>query len=368
MIKQIFTYLKTDVMFTASMVLALITSLCVRPDFSAINWHTIFSLMTMMIWVGLLENAGIFHAIAVWLVNRSHHARTLMTSVTVLSFFGAMFLSNDIAILTIMPIYLRLAKELSPRLKIVGSTLVIMAANSGAILFPFGKSQNLYMFGYYHSSVQEFFKWSLELTIASLVLMLIITRFVRATPLKIDLPQKVEVNNRRLSFLVITGLILVATIFGWTPFNLAIGTVLIAFFLYNRKMFRMVDWGLLATFLFFFIATNNLSHIAMVQNVVDMLFDTQTHVFLGTFVLSQFISNLPTTILISTFTTHAKALFLASNIGGYGTVVASMANLIGYRLFKQMEPRYSSAFMKLFMVVNFVFAGILLLIFGIYMI
>ncbi|AEJ23494.1 putative anion:Na(+) symporter [Weissella koreensis KACC 15510] len=366
MINRIFTYLKEDVMFTASMVLAVITSLLVRPDIGAVNWHTVFSLMTMMIWVGFLEKAGILHTVSVWLVNRSHHARTLMTSVTFLSFFGAMLLSNDIAILTILPIYLKLADQLTTRLKVVGSTLVIMAANSGAILFPFGKSQNLYMFVHYKINVIQFFEWSASLTIATLVLMFIITRFVRSTPIQIDLPKPDKIHRGRLSLLTVTGIILIITIFGWTPFNLVVPLILIAFFLYNPKMFNLVDFGLLATFIFFFIATNNLAHLEEVKHLIETLFDTKSHVLFGTFFLSQFISNLPSTILISTFTDHAYDLFIGSNIGGYGSIFASMANLIGYRVFRQLDPKFSWTFLKVFMIVNFAFAAVLLLIFGLW--
>jgi len=364
MINRVLTYLRNDIMFTASLVLAVVTSFFNTPDLSSVNWHTIFSLATMMIWVGLLERAGALHAVSVWLVNRSHHARTLMTSVTLLSFFGAMFLSNDIAILTLMPIYLRLARDLAPRLKIIGSTLIIMAANSGAILLPFGKSQNLYLYGYYHVTVAEFFKWSTSLTAVSLLLMFIITRFVRATPLDINLKPVDKLHNGQLVFLGITGLILVATIFGWTPFNVVIPLILLAFLCYKRNMLKLVDYGLLATFLFFFIATNNLAHIEAVRQLIGEFFNTKAHVLFGTFLLSQFISNVPSTILISTFTDHARELFIGSNIGGLGTFVASMANLIGYRVFRQIEPDSSAVFLKLFMIVNFVMAAILLVIFG----
>ncbi|MCS9983624.1 citrate transporter [Weissella paramesenteroides] len=364
MVNRIFTYLKSDVMFTVSMVLAVVTSFFVVPDLGAVNWHTIFSLMTMMIWVSLLENAGVLHAVSVWLVSRSHHARALMTSVTLLSFFGAMLLSNDIAILTLMPIYLRLASGLSTQLKIIGSTLIIMAANSGAILFPFGKSQNLYLFGHYGVSVGEFFTWSASLTVVSLILMIIITRFIKMEPLAIDLKPAEHVENRQLVFLICTGVVLIATIFGWLPFNVVVPLILIVFFIYNRKIFKMVDYGLLATFLFFFVATKNLANIHMVQTLVSSLFDTPAHVLFGSFALSQIISNVPSTILISTFTDHAHELFLGTNIGGLGTMIASMANLIGFRVYRQIEPDSSSTFLKLFMVLNFVMAAVLLVSFG----
>ena len=158
---------------------------------------------------------------------------------------------------------------------------------------------------------------------------------------------------------------MVCTIIGWTPFNVVVPLILVAFFIYNRSMFKMVDFGLLVTFFFFFIATNNLAHIEVIRELGSSLFDTKSHVLFGTFFLSQFISNVPSTILISTFTDHARELFIGSNIGGLGTVVASMANLIGFRVFRQIEPDSSKSFMKLFMVVNFVMAAILLVIFGI---
>lgn len=287
-----------------------------------------------------------------------------MTCVTLLSFFGAMLLSNDIAILTLMPIYLRLASGLSTQLKIIGSTLIIMAANSGAILFPFGKSQNLYLFGHYGVSVGEFFTWSASLTVVSLILMIIITRFIKMEPLAIDLKPAEHVEKRQLVFLICTGVVLIATIFGWLPFNVVVPLILIIFFIYNRKIFKMVDYGLLATFLFFFVATNNLANIHMVQTLVSSLFDTPAHVLFGSFALSQIISNVPSTILISTFTDHAHELFLGTNIGGLGTMIASMANLIGFRVYRQIEPDSSSTFLKLFMVLNFVMAAVLLVSFG----
>jgi Na+/H+ antiporter NhaD/arsenite permease-like protein len=141
--------------------------------------------------------------------------------------------------------------------------------------------------------------------------------------------------------------------------------MLVIFFIYNHKIFTMVDYGLLTTFFFFFVATNNLANIHIVQDLVSSLFDTPSHVLFGSFLLSQVISNVPSTILISTFTDHAHELFLGTNIGGLGTMIASMANLIGYRVYRQIEPDSSAAFLRLFMVLNFVMAVVLLVLFGI---
>ncbi|WP_277375650.1 hypothetical protein [Weissella paramesenteroides] len=194
--------------------------------------------------------------------------------------------------------------------------------------------------------------------------MIIITRFIKMEPLAIDLKPAEHVENRQLVFLICTGVVLIATIFGWLPFNVVVPLILIVFFIYNRKIFKMVDYGLLATFLFFFVATNNLANIHMVQTLVSSLFDTPAHVLFGSFALSQIISNVPSTILISTFTDHAHELFLGTNIGGLGTMIASMANLIGFRVYRQIEPDSSSTFLKLFMVLNFVMAAVLLVSFG----
>ena len=364
MTKKVIAFLKGDVMFTISLVFAVITSFFVPIDLSSVNWHTIFSLMAMMIWVGYLESAGVLHRISVQLVNKSHSTRALMTAVMLLSFFGAMFLSNDIAILTLMPIYLRIVKDQTPKLKIIGSTLIIMAANSGSVLFPFGKSQNLYMFTYYNVSVKEFFTWSGSLAVITLILLWIVTRFIKKEPLKINLRQPDPINKPRVAFLVAAGVVLIFTIFGWTPFNVVIPIVLLAFFIYSRKMFHMVDFGLLFTFVFFFITVSNLSRIDFVQETVRTLFDSKQQVMFGTFALSQIISNVPSTILVSSFTEHARELFIGSNIGGYGTVMASMANLIGLRVFRQVEPDSTGTFLKLFMALNWGMALILLAIFG----
>ena len=194
--------------------------------------------------------------------------------------------------------------------------------------------------------------------------MIIITRFIKMEPLAIDLKPAGHVESRQLVFLIATGIVLIATIFGWLPFNVVVPIILIVFFIYNHKIFKMVDYGLLTTFMFFFVATNNLANIHMVQTLVSSLFDTPTHVLFGSFALSQVISNVPSTILISTFTDHAHELFLGTNIGGLGTMIASMANLIGFRVYRQIEPDSSSTFLKLFMVLNFVMAAVLLVLFG----
>src|SRR5699024_6009608 len=126
----------------------------------------------------------------------------------------------------------------------------------------------------------------------------------------------------------------------------------------------MVDYGLLTTFMFYFVATNNLANIHMVQTLVSSLFDTPTHVLFGSFAMSQVISTVPSTILISTFTDHAHEVILGTNIGEQGTMIVSIDNLIGFCIFRQIEPDSSSTFLKLFMVLNFVMAAVLLVLFG----
>ena len=134
----------------------------------------------------------------------------------------------------------------------------------------------------------------------------------------------------------------------------------IALLFLDRRALGKVDYGLLLTFVCFFIFAGNMARIPAVSNLMSSLLEKNTLIFS---VLScQVISNVPSAILLSQFTADYPALLLGVNIGGAGTLIASLASLITFREYCAHNPGKAGSYLAKFSALNFVFAGVLTLI------
>ncbi len=118
------------------------------------------------------------------LVEKSRSLRDLIRVVVLLSFFSSMFLTNDVAILTLLPIYLLLTRQEQQRTSVIlGAVYLIVAANLGSSLFPFGNPQNLFLFSYYHISLGQFMWTTGTFVGLSLLLLLVSVQLISKSPL-----------------------------------------------------------------------------------------------------------------------------------------------------------------------------------------
>jgi len=122
---------------------------------------------------------------------------------------------------------------------------------------------------------------------------------------------------------------------------------------------KMVDYPLLLTFVFFFVFSGNMARIDEVRTLFSMLLEKST--LLVSVASCQIISNVPSAILLSQFADNYKDLLLGVNIGGVGTLIASLASLITFREYTKQNKGKTGYYILLFSAFNFAFLAILVL-------
>jgi Na+/H+ antiporter NhaD/arsenite permease-like protein len=232
-----------------------------------------------------------------------------------------------------------------------------IAANLGGMLTPFGNPQNLYLYSKFEIPNLEFMKIMAPpflLSVALITLCCIL--FVRPEPLSIS-DEKLVLRPKRTALYLMLFALSILIVFRGIPYWIGLIVIPAALMLADRKALKMVDYGLLLTFVFFFIFAGNMARINVVQNIFAGLLDKSTLLFS---VLScQFISNVPSAILLSQFTGNYQDLLVGVNIGGAGTLISSLASLITFREYVKHNPGKTGYYIKMFSVFNFSFLGIL---------
>lgn len=350
--KKIIHFFTQDLLFTLSLLVAIISCFFGSPSVQSIDFKVIFCLFGLMLLLQNIEQLGILTYLSEKLIVRSTTTRQLIRNITFLSFVSSMFVTNDVAILTFIPIYLTTVKKINLPNKSTGAVLLIIAANLGSAFFPFGNPQNLFLFSYYSMSLITFFEWSIVLLVISLLFLSIACFLIPQKRLTDFSMTDQPLNKPKTLFLSILGLFILSSVVDFLPYWLVVPSAFLLLLVYNSSSIKKVDYRLLGTFVFFFIAIGDFSQFAPLANLIRQQFTTATHTFYGSILLSQFISNVPAAILIAPFTNHVKALFWGVNIGGLGTLIASLANLIGYKIYKKYEPQKTKEFMWRFTWIN----------------
>ncbi|MBQ8766321.1 MAG: citrate transporter, partial [Clostridia bacterium] len=126
----------------------------------------------------------------------------------------------------------------------------------------------------------------------------------------------------------------------------------IVILIFDRKVILKIDYSLLFTFIFLFIFIGNLGEIKVISDFLKSIV-IGNEVLVG-IISSQVFSNVPATILLSKFTENVKDLLIGVNLGGLGTLIASMASLISFK-FVAKEKVSTGKYILTFTVVNIVF-------------
>ncbi|UQS83193.1 SLC13 family permease [Bombilactobacillus thymidiniphilus] len=326
LLKNIFT----DKMLWISATAAILSTLVSSPQISDINFHTIFSLLAMMILVQVLENVGLLQYISTNLTSKAKNTRQLMLALVLLAFFSAMFVTNDVTILIIAPLFFKIAKKV-PLSRTLTIVLITIAANLGSAFTPFGNTHNLFLLSHYNLSPLSFFKMTTPITFIGIVLLLIITLILtKSKPIEVKIVP-LEINYKKIMATLILTIYIFLGIFKVVPtFSAVIIALLFACWL-KPQILQQVDYATILVFICFFIAVGNISRSPWIADTINRLVAQEHSTYLTSLGLSQFISNVPSTILIAKFTHHIYPILLGSNIGGLGTIIASMANLLSYK-------------------------------------
>lgn len=327
--------------------LAVLSSYWLPPKLSYIDWHVVALLFNLMVVVVALQHYKLLDFIALRLLMRCNSERRIGRIMLGLCFVIAMLVTNDVALISFVPLTLLLSYKvaINPVRMVVLETL---AANLGSSFTPLGNPQNLFLFAYYHYSLSQFLATTLILVLLGAGFLWSLSYKFSSEQLAVDVKPANLVNGQQIIlFSGLFGLILlsIAQLFDYRYVTLI---VIVVTLISAPAILRQVDYGLLLTFIAFFILIGNLAHWAVVASFLQQLLAGKLMTFCLALGLSQLISNVPSSILLAPFTAAQTELVWGVNVGGMGTLIASMASVISYRLFIRAYPTQNGAFLKMF--------------------
>ena len=351
---------KNAVMFIA-MCAALITTLFVPIDAQYLeyfDYKTLTCLFCTLAVVCALKNVRFFYMLAHKTVQLFKNARNSVLALTYITFIGSMLIANDMALLTFLPLgYLVLTT--TGKEKYMAFTFIMqnIAANLGGMLTPFGNPQNLYLYTRFNIPTGEFMSiMALPFVVSILLITVCCVLFVLPESLQIA-DEKIELDPKQTVIYLLLFAFSIIIVFRVIPYWLGLIIIPAALMVMDRKALQMVDYPLLLTFVFFFIFSGNMARIDAVRDLFSALLEKNT--LLVSTLSCQVISNVPSAILLSQFTENYRELLLGVNIGGAGTLIASLASLITFREYLKSNPGKSKYYITLFSAFNFGFLIIL---------
>ncbi len=354
---KIIRLIKSNLILFIAFCLALITSFIIPPDSEYIGYFdlkTLACLFCTLAVICALKNIRFFTVLARAIVHATGNLRSAVLALVFITFFGSMLIANDMALITFLPLgyYVLSSTDKQDHMAFV-FVMQNIAANLGGMLTPFGNPQNLYLYSYFKIPTGEFLSIMLPPFLAATVLIVICCLFVK--PEKIDLSEKecYKLPKTRTALYLILFAVSISVVFHIVPYLLGTAIVLFSLIFLDRKALLRVDYGLLLTFACFFIFAGNLARVELVHGVVSSLLEKST--LLVSILSCQVISNVPSAILLSRFTADYPSLLLGVNIGGTGTLIASLASLITFREYTQRNPYKTGHYMKVFTLLNLLF-------------
>lgn len=361
---KLIAFFKKETILCVAGLLAVISMAWIPPDgeyMGYINWQVLVLLFCLMSVMGGLQALGIFKAIANTLLHWANGLRQLTLLLVMLCFFFAMVVTNDVALITFVPftiLLLQMADLTGEMIPIL--VLQTIAANLGSMLTPIGNPQNLYLYTVSGMSPADFVLTMLPLTLLSLFLLVLCCMLTKDVPLSGQMlpPIQGEAFSMRekvtLSALLMLFAACLMTVFHVMPYWTVLGISLVWFVFFERDVLGKVDYSLLITFIFFFVFIGNMGRIPAMRDTIASILAGREMIV--SFLCSQIISNVPAAVLLSGFTDHWKDLLLGVNIGGLGTLIASMASLISYKFFVQANEKAKGKYLKHFTIMNILFA------------
>ncbi|WP_276700492.1 SLC13 family permease [Romboutsia ilealis] len=325
-------FLKKECVLVIAVTLAILSSFISIPKMSYIDFKVLILLFNLMVVVAAFKELKVLDSIAIRLLKRCNTYTSISLALVFITFISSMIVTNDVALITFVPLSIVIAKKANINvLKIV--IFQTLAANLGSSFTPMGNPQNLFIYSFYNLNPIDFFKITLPIVILAVLFLVLLVCKDKKINLSLDL-EDVKIDNKRDVYLF-GGLFLIIllSVFHVIDCKVTFLITIIMILLLNKKLFSQVDYSLLITFIGFFIFVGNISTMDLVKNFMEGILGSPQSTFLSSILSSQVISNVPATMLLSGFTNHFKELLLGVNIGGMGTLIASLASVISYKIY-----------------------------------
>lgn len=361
--RKIKALFKSQPVMCIAFLLAAATMLIVTPDkqyAGYINRAVLIQLFSLMLAVSGLRSAGIFEKMTAFLMKKAGNSRRLSLMFVLLCFFTSMLVTNDVALLTFVPLSLiALSKMQSDKATILTVVLETVAANMGSMLTPIGNPQNLFLYDEFNLSAAEFLKTLLPSGSVSLAILILLTFLIPKESFSSDETKTAQINRLWAVCYSVLFAVCILSVVRVVPDIALLAVVLATALIVNRKILLKVDYPLLFTFVCFFVFVGNVSRIDAVRDAVNGLL--QGREVIVSALLSQVISNVPASVMLAGFTENGRALLLGVNLGGLGTMIASLASLISFQFYRKQENAKSGKYMLCFSAINFSMLALLLI-------
>ena len=363
LIAVISQWVRKNVVLCIAFAAALVTSCIVPPDAeyaSYFDLKTLTCLFCVLAVVCALKNVKFFTILARKIVDCTGNLRMATLALVYITFIGSMLIANDMALLTFLPLgYFVLSSTGKDRYMAFVFIMQNIAANLGGMLTPFGNPQNLYLYTKFEIPTGEFMQIMLIPFLAAIALITVCCLFLPRQSLAIteECPYKIQPKSTAL-YLVLFALSIVI-VFRVIPYWIGLIVIPLVLMFADRQALHAVDYPLLLTFVCFFIFAGNMARIPAVSDLFSGLLEKNTLVVSA--LSCQVISNVPSAILLSQFTTDYPALLLGVNIGGTGTLISSLASLITFREYTAHNPGKAGKYLLMFSAFNFGFLILLTL-------
>ncbi len=389
--QRVLTFLRSETILIVATLLAIISCFIVPPDGQYggyVHVSTISQLVCLMLVVVGFQRIGVFRIIGSSLLHRVHTARGVVLTFIALTFISAMFITNDVALLTFVPFALAVLVMAHMEDKaIIVCALMTVAANTGSMLTPVGNAHNLYFKALTGMSTGHFLRIMAPYSILAAVLLVVVTcvvfrgrriaefdgmdskgfeRGVLAPDPTRHQPDEIKVTGYGAGYggwrvIVYTGVFVVCVlaVSDMVPLWVMCAVTFVAMVVCDRGSFRHADWALPLTFIMFFVFIGNMKRVPEFAGIAQAF--VGQHPLEVSIISSQIISNVPASLLLSGFCDQWVPLIIGTNIGGMGTLIASMASLITYKNYTRQYPRQKGRYLGVYTAVSVMF---LLLMYG----
>lgn len=358
-IKYMFT---KEIVTTVAFVLAVVSAFFAPPDnkyAGYIDYSTLGLLLTLMCIMGGMRRLGVFSKLAERLLLKVSGIKSISLVFILLCFFTSMFITNDVSLITFVPFAIEVLDMSGLNMytiKLV--TLQTVAANLGSMVMPMGNPQNLFLYSTSEMKISEFIKIMMPYAFVSLVLLIVcVFLFMGKEKTQLKYVRKNKINTTDTIMYIVLFLICLLAILKILPIYISLIITLLYVIIFDRSTIKTPDYFLLLTFVFLFVFIGNIGRIDVIRHFLETV--VTGHEKIVTFISSQFMSNVPAAILLSGFTTKYKEILIGSNIGGLGTIIASMASLISFKLYVASEESDKASYLLWFTGINILFAVVL---------
>lgn len=362
--KKLITFIKKETVLSVALFLAVISTFFIHPDkeyIGYIDYRTLALLFCLMAVMAGYRKTGVFGRLAETLLGKVSGSRPVAAILILLCFFSSMIITNDVALITFVPFtitVLRMADAKEYLIPVVA--LQTVAANLGSMLTPIGNPQNLYLYSCAGIRLMDFILLMLPFTAISLGLLCVAFLTLKKENMDVAFEVKNEREKPAVQQIVVYSILFVLSICSVArllPWQLLLVMVVVVLFFVDKSILRQVDYSLLLTFVGFFIFIGNMGRIEVVRVWIGQMVEGRE--ILTSIIASQVISNVPAALLLSGFTTQWDKLIIGTNLGGLGTLIASMASLISFKYVAKESPDKRKNYIIYFSIVNLVFLVVL---------